>query len=131
MSVRRVMRTMRVTVHTASRTPAAGRLAPVRLFAPADHGKVEFADQSVGERHAGKTRQPQHVARRPDFDAGALGQRALPAPVTADPTVGYGAVQNVERERGFGAEDSACAASGVSCRAFTFGQMMGPPAEKA
>ena len=87
-----------------------------RLFSPADDGQVEFGDETVRERHAGQTGQSQSAFRFAHFDACAFRQ----------------SMANVEPEPIMsGRANNACAANGTNCNAFTFGHMIGPPAENA
>ena len=72
------------------------RPAAIRVFAPADHRKIEFADQPVGEWHAGEPRQSQGVVGGSDFDTCAFGQRALATAIATNPPVGDGTVENIE-----------------------------------
>ena len=109
-----------------------------RLFSPADDRQVEFGDETVRERHAGQTGQSQSAFRFAHFDAcafsargragGGPSQQIQPSDVESSRM----SMANVEPEPMMsGRANNACAANGTNCNAFTFGHMIGPPAENA
>ena len=73
-----------------------------RLLAPTDNRKIEFRDQTIRERHAGKTGQTQCALRFAHLDPSAPRQRALATAIAADPTVRRGILENINGECGTG-----------------------------
>lgn len=107
-----------------------------RLLAPSDDRQVEFGDETVRERHAGQSRQSQSAFRFAHFDACAFRQARWRRPSQqiqpSDVESSRMSMANVEPEPMMsGRANNACAANGTNCNAFTFGHMIGPPAENA
>ena len=84
-----------------------------RLLAPTDNRKIEFRDQTIRERHAGKTGQAQCALRFAHLNPSAPRQRALATAIAADPTIRRGILKDINGECGTGANNQWASEQGV------------------